>query len=36
MFGDKADELMFAYIRKRFPNVRITGAENYGLDEDKF
>ena len=36
MFGDNADELMFAYIRKRFPNVRITGAEDYGLDEDKF
>lgn len=36
MFGDNADKLMFAYIRKRFPNVRITGAEDYGLDEDKF
>ena len=24
-------KLMFAYIRKRFPNVRITGAEDYGL-----
>ena len=31
MFGDKADELMFAYIRKRFPKVRINGVENYGL-----
>ena len=36
MFGDNADKLMFTYIRKRFPNVRITGAEDYGLDEDKF
>ena len=36
MFGDNADKLMFAYIRKKFPNVRITGAEDYGLDEDKF
>jgi hypothetical protein len=31
MFGDKADELMFAYIRKRFPKVRINGVEDYGL-----
>ena len=31
MFGDNADKLMFAYIRKKFPNVRITGAEDYGL-----
>ena len=31
MFGNNADKLMFNYIRKRFPNVRITGAEDYGL-----
>jgi hypothetical protein len=31
MFGDNADKLMFDYIRKRFPNVKITGVENYGL-----
>ena len=36
MFGDKADELMFAYIRKRFPKVKINGVGDYGLDEDKF
>ena len=36
MFGDNADKLMFNYIRKRFPKVKINGVGDYGLDEDKF
>lgn len=31
MFGDNVDKLMFDYIRKRFPKVKINGVENYGL-----
>ena len=31
MFGDNVDKLMFDYIRKRFPNVKINGVEDYGL-----
>ena len=29
MFGNNADKLMLDYIRKRFPNVKITAVELY-------
>ena len=31
MFGDNADKLMFDYIRRRFPKVKIIAVENYWI-----
>jgi hypothetical protein len=31
MFGDNADKLMFDYIRRRFPKVKIVAVENYWI-----
>ena len=31
MFGDNVDKLMFDYIRRRFPKVKIIAVENYWI-----
>jgi hypothetical protein len=31
MFGDNSEKLMFDYIRRRFPKVKIIAVENYWI-----